>query len=50
MTPEYDAMVKRGVELAVQEGFAERGDRIVIIFGVPFGTPGSTNNLRVVTV
>ena len=50
MTPEYDAMVERGVELAVQEGFAKRGDRIVIIFGVPFGTPGSTNNLRVVTV
>ena len=50
MTPEYDAMVTRGVELAIQEGFAEKGDRIVIIFGVPFGTPGSTNNLRVVTV
>ena len=50
MTPEYDAMVERGVELAVKDGFAKQGDRIVIIFGVPYGTPGSTNNLRVVTV
>jgi pyruvate kinase len=50
MTPEYDAMVDRAIELAVTDGFAKQGDRIVIIFGVPYGTPGSTNNLRVVTV
>ena len=31
MTPEYDAMVDRAVELAVDDGFAKKGDRIVII-------------------
>ena len=49
MTSDYDNMVTKARELAVAEGFAQKGDRIVVIFGVPFGTPGSTNNLRVVT-
>ena len=49
MTSDYDNMVTKARELAVTEGFAQKGDRIVVIFGVPFGTPGSTNNLRVVT-
>ncbi len=46
----YDEMVDDARQLAMAEEFARKGDRIVVIAGVPFGTPGSTNNLRVVTV
>ncbi len=46
----YSEMVEKAVAHASGEGFAKSGDRIVVIAGVPFGTPGSTNNLRVVTV
>ena len=46
----YTEMVDKAVAHAAGEGFARTGDQIVVIAGVPFGTPGSTNNLRVVTV
>ncbi|MEE8204107.1 MAG: pyruvate kinase alpha/beta domain-containing protein, partial [Alphaproteobacteria bacterium] len=36
--------------LALREGFAEVGERLVITAGVPFGTPGSTNTLRIAWV
>ena len=32
---------------AAQEGFAQAGERIVITAGVPLGTTGATNMLRV---
>ncbi|MGI9478305.1 MAG: pyruvate kinase [Hyphomicrobiaceae bacterium] len=50
MIASYDEMVDDSRKLAIADGFAEAGDRIVVIAGVPFGTPGSTNNLRVITV
>lgn len=43
-------MVVRAAEIAKQEGFAKTGDQIVITAGVPFGQPGTTNNLRVTKV
>lgn len=46
----YDEMVEDSHKLALADGFAKTGDRIVVIAGVPFGTPGSTNNIRVITV
>ncbi len=42
--------VRRAVAAAKQEGFAHRGGRIVVVAGVPFGTAGTTNTLRVATV
>jgi pyruvate kinase len=45
-----DEMCVKAGEVATQEGFAKPGDRILIIAGVPVGTPGTTNMLRVVTV
>lgn len=45
-----DDMLERATRFAVEEGFARRGDRIVVIAGVPFGHPGSTNLLRVAFV
>jgi pyruvate kinase len=43
-------MVNKAVRAAGSEGFAESGDEIVVTAGVPFGTPGTTNALRVASV
>ncbi|GGC55124.1 pyruvate kinase [Siccirubricoccus deserti] len=43
-------MVSRAVRAALQEGVAQRGQELVVTAGVPFGTPGMTNSLRVTTV
>lgn len=43
-------MVNKACRLAVQEGIAEAGDQLVITAGVPFGTPGRTNLLRIAWV
>jgi pyruvate kinase len=42
-----DEMVDRACAIAHAEGFAQPGQRIIITAGVPFGTPGATNLLRV---
>jgi pyruvate kinase len=47
---DFDDMVKRASQIARQEGFAQAGERIVITAGVPLGTPGATNMLRVAFV
>src|SRR6266480_748066 len=43
-------MVERACKCAQDEGFAEPGDTIVISAGMPFGTPGATNLLRIAQV
>ncbi|WP_235907642.1 pyruvate kinase [Siccirubricoccus phaeus] len=43
-------MVTRALRAAQQEGFATQGQEIVVTAGVPFGTPGTTNSLRVAAV
>jgi pyruvate kinase len=43
-------MVDKGCAIAVREGFADAGDRVVVTAGVPFGTPGATNILRLAWV
>ncbi|MEO1197677.1 MAG: pyruvate kinase [Pseudomonadota bacterium] len=43
-------MAERACRIAFQEGFAGHGQRIVISAGVPFGTPGATNLLRIASV
>ncbi len=47
---DFDDMVKRASLIARQEGFAVAGERIVITAGVPLGTTGATNMLRVAFV
>ncbi|MEZ5851330.1 MAG: pyruvate kinase [Hyphomicrobiaceae bacterium] len=44
----YDEMVDHAKTIAVEQGFAAAGDRVVIVAGIPFGRQGSTNNIRVV--
>ena len=43
-------MVARATRAAHHEGFAKSGDEVVVTAGVPFGTPGTTNALRVAIV
>jgi len=43
-------VVERAAEIAYREGFAKAGERIVVTAGVPLGTPGATNLLRVAFV
>jgi len=46
----FQDMVEKAVAVARREEFAKPGDRLVITAGVPFGTPGATNILRVAWV
>ena len=43
-------MVARAVRVARQQRIANPGERLVITAGVPFGTPGATNILRIAYV
>lgn len=44
---DLDDMVDLACRIAYDEEFAKPGDRIIISAGVPLGTPGSTNMLRI---
>lgn len=44
---DFDEMVAKARHFAKEEGFAQPGNAIVITAGLPFGTPGATNLLRV---
>jgi pyruvate kinase len=44
----FEQMVATAVRIASEEDFAGSGDRLVVTAGVPFGTPGATNILRIV--
>jgi len=46
----FNEMVSTATRAAHRDGFAEKGQRIVITAGVPFGTPGATNVLRIAWV
>ena len=43
-------MADRACRHAFIDGFAGVGERVLVVAGVPFGTPGSTNNLRIAVV
>ena len=47
---DLDDVVERAARIAFREGFAREGERIVVTAGVPLGTPGATNLLRVAFV
>jgi pyruvate kinase len=53
VTPDVHSMTEashRASKVVLSEGFAARGDEIVVAAGVPFGHSGTTNALRIVTV
>ena len=47
---DQDDMVERACRLAFKEGFAKAGQRIIIVAGLPLGTPGATNMMRIAFV
>ena len=47
---DQDDMVARACRIAFKEGFAKSGQRVIIVAGVPLGTPGATNMLRIAFV
>jgi pyruvate kinase len=44
---DLDDMVNRACRIVAAEGFGKPGDRVIISAGVPLGTPGATNMLRI---
>lgn len=47
---DVDDMAFRACKFALREGFAQLNDRIIVVAGVPFGTPGATNMVRIAFV
>jgi pyruvate kinase len=46
----FEEMIAKGKRMALRHGFGAAGSKLIALAGVPFGTPGSTNLLHVVTV
>ena len=46
----FEEMIGKGKRMALRHGFSEAGTRLIVLAGVPFGTPGATNLLHVVSV
>ncbi len=46
----FQEMVKKACRIALEQGFAKEGSKLVVTAGVPFGTPGATNVLRIARV
>ncbi len=44
----FEEMVGKAKRMALRHNIAVAGDRVIMMAGVPFGTPGSTNMLHVV--
>ncbi|KFG67842.1 pyruvate kinase [Microvirga sp. BSC39] len=47
---DIDDMAFRACKFAVREGFSHVGERVIIVAGMPFGTPGATNMVRIAFV
>jgi pyruvate kinase len=43
-------MIDRAGSIAFRDGFAKAGQRVIIVAGVPLGTPGTTNMVRIAYV
>jgi len=46
----FEEMVAKAKRMALRHHVAKAGDRVIVIAGVPFKTPGSTNVLHVVRI
>jgi pyruvate kinase len=43
----FEEMIAKAKRMALRHKLAQAGDRIIVMAGVPFGTPGATNVLHV---
>ena len=46
----FEEMIAKGKRMALRHGFGKAGSKLIALAGVPFGTPGSTNLMHVVTI
>ncbi|MEY2942317.1 MAG: hypothetical protein RLY97_331 [Pseudomonadota bacterium] len=46
----FEEMIAKGKRMALRHGFGTAGSKLITLAGVPFGTPGATNLLHVVTL
>ena len=46
----FEEMIAKGKRMALRHGFGAAGSKLVTLAGVPFGVPGSTNLLHIVTL
>ncbi|MEY4270141.1 MAG: hypothetical protein RLZZ58_1357 [Pseudomonadota bacterium] len=46
----FEEMIAKGKRMALRHGAGKAGSKLVMMAGVPFGTPGSTNVLHVATL
>ena len=47
---DQDDMVNRACRIAFRDNFCKPGQRVIIVAGVPLGTPGATNMVRIAFV
>ena len=47
---DFEDMTSKAGQHVFYDGFAQAGERIIITAGVPFGTPGATNLIRIARV
>ncbi len=47
---DQDDMVERACRIAFKDGFVKSGRRVLIVAGLPLGTPGATNMVRIAFV
>ena len=43
-------MVAKAKRMVLRHGLAKAGDKVILVAGVPFGTPGSTAVIHVVRI
>ena len=46
----FEEMVAKAKRMALRQGMVKAGDRVIIMAGIPFRTPGATNVLHVVGI
>ena len=46
----FEEMIAKGKRMALRHGYGKAGSKLIALAGVPFGTPGATNLLHVVTL
>lgn len=46
----FEEMIAKGKRMALRHGFGGEGSRLAVMAGVPFGQPGATNLVHVVTL
>ena len=46
----FEEMVAKAKRIALRQKIAKAGDKVIVMAGVPFRTPGSTNVLHIVTL